>query len=421
MKTNFLKTLAAAALMLGLASRNYAADLIVEENGVSPNFATIQSAVTAATAGDRIFVKNKAGNVPYQENVTINKSISILSYDPDAVYYVFGTYTINAIANGEINIIGMYNQSGSVNSFSAGSLTAPTRVNFMGSTLVAGNFNLNHAGFVAHVAGNTLLGGSIITKTATITGNQVDGSISVTDVGGNVTGYSEDTLYIVGNRICTTAGGYAGGNISWANDDDYFLIANNWVRYNGACISVTSSKAGTGVNAIENNSTESTSGVSHGISISHNVAGIMRVVNNSLYDEYASNDGTEYAIFISGVGTGGVVNFDFNVYRNYYNGFTNISGATVSMTGNVAAGTSFNNADLTGVCTAPECINLGSPSTDYTDLDLSRNDVGVAGGSYNFNNFWPNNTGGARVYLVKTPRTVVQSSTINAKADSFDR
>ena len=74
----------------------WAADLIVEENGVLPNFATIQSAVNATQPGDRIFVKNKAGGVPYQENVTIDKPLELLAFDSNGFFVVFGTYSINA-------------------------------------------------------------------------------------------------------------------------------------------------------------------------------------------------------------------------------------------------------------------------------------------------------------------------------------
>lgn len=423
MKTKLRMYLWALVAAMTLAHSGYAADLIVEENGVLPNYATIQSAVTAANPGDRIFVKNKAGNVPYQENVTITKSLSILSYDPDGVYYVFGNYTLNPIANGEINIIGMYNQSGSVSAFAASTLTTPTRVNFHNNTLVSGSFSTNQLGWVAHVAGNHLMAGSITTRTATITGNQVEGSITVADVGGSVTGYAEDTLYIVGNRLASAAGAY-GGSINWSNDDDYFMICNNWVRVQSHGINLSAFKAGSGVNRLDNNSIEvNASGSIYGVTFSTIPANAtVSVNNNSVLDENTSSSWVQYAFNFGTVTAGSFVSLNYNVHRNFYSGgLTNASPTTVSQTGNAAGGTTFDNNNVTGVCASAECVNLGNPSTDHTDHDLSRNDVGVAGGSYNFANFWPNQTGGARVYLVKTPRTVVQSSTINAKADSYDR
>lgn len=429
MKFNFSKTLLASAMLLGFGTRAFAqVDLIVEENGVAPNYATIQAAVNAASSSqvDRIFVKNKAGNTPYQENVTISKSVTILPYDPDGVFYCFGNYTINPIAGGgEVTIIGMYNQSGSISSFAAATLTAPTRVNFLGSTLISGSINTSNLGFVTHCAGN-IINGSITTRTATITGNQVDGSIVISDVGGNVTGYTEDTLYIVGNRLIASGGGVGAGYIQWNNDDDYFMIANNNVRHSTIGISCSVYKAGTGVNKIENNSIKKNGNVpgASGIYLLGTIPAntTLKVINNSIFDENASNSYAEYAIqFSAAPATPSFVSLDYNVHRQWGNGFTNLGGATISMTANVLGGASYTHDNVSGDCTAPECINLGSPATDYTDLDLTRNNVGAAGGSYHFSNFWPNQSGGARVYLVKTPRTVVQSSTINAKADSFDR
>jgi hypothetical protein len=410
------------AMAMAYATNVFAGDLIVEENGVLPNYATVQAAVNAALSGDRIFVKNKAGNVPYNENVTITaKSLSILSYDPDGFYYVFGNYTINVTSGQEINIIGMNNASGSISAFAASTLANPTRVNVLGSTLQSGNISLDFLGYVAHIAGCDITG-NVTVRTCTFTGNQVNGALTVNSPTGAVTGYAEDTLYIVGNRFATAAGGYGNGGINWTNNQDYFFIANNHVRFTNGGININATKAGTGVNNIENNSLEkNAAGVVHGMTIGTISANTNLLIrNNSIYDENTSNFGADYAVVFGTVTAPSFVNLDYNVYRNWVGGLTNAATTTVSQTGNAASATQ-NNNDVTGVCTAAECVNLGSPSTDYTDLDLSRNDVGVTGGSYNFNNFWPNNTGGARVYLVKTPRTVVQSSTINAKADSFDR
>ncbi|MCP4123137.1 MAG: hypothetical protein GY751_15395, partial [Bacteroidetes bacterium] len=52
---------------------------------------------------------------------------------------------------------------------------------------------------------------------------------------------------------------------------------------------------------------------------------------------------------------------------------------------------------------------------------LTRNNCGTTGGSFHYDNFFPILTGGARVYLVKVPRTVIQGATINAEADGYDR
>ena len=130
---------------------------------------------------------------------------------------------------------------------------------------------------------------------------------------------------------------------------------------------------------------------------------------------------TERAITITAIGSGALLEANYNVHQGWEFGLANFAPTQAVMIGNVTAGGSFDVDDITGVSSSAEALNGGHPGSDYTDHDLTRNDAGVAGGSYRYTNFWPILTGGARVYLVKTPRTVVQSSTINAEADAHDR
>lgn len=418
----------AVAISYGFASAQ--ADLIVEENGVLPNYSTIQAAVTAANPGDRIFIKNKAGSIPYQEDVTIDKPLELLAYDSNGDFLVFGNYTINpnganfSSTNNTVTIIGMNNVSGSINATSNNSTGNTIYLNMLANQLTSGSINLSGTAYISHVAGNWLQSGSIVTREATITGNLVNGDITLNDAAGAAT---EDTLYIVGNRITTNTGAVtATGNINWNNNDHYFFIANNYVRsnYHLGLIRVTSLKTGNGTNTIVNNSCESTSSTYNpGVQITATLTPgtRLKIENNAFHDTYDSNDSsTEYCITFGTVNTGALIEVNYNV-QDGYESFTNGSGTLISFVSNQTAPSTYDVDDVTGECTAPECINAGSPSVEHTDHDLSRNDRGVAGGSYNFNNFWPILTGGARVYLVKTPRTVVQTSTIRAEADAHDR
>ena len=139
-----------AFLQVGIVN---AADLIVEENGVLPNYGTIQDAVNAASDGDRIFVKNKAGNVPYQENVTINVSCELLPFDANGQFIVLGTYTISPVIGREVTIIGMYNQNGTIQCTANSPAGTPTRLNILGNQLLAGNINLSGTNLISHVSG----------------------------------------------------------------------------------------------------------------------------------------------------------------------------------------------------------------------------------------------------------------------------
>lgn len=428
MKT-FISKIGLAVLTV-LFSFGYAsaADLIVEENGVLPNYATIQDAVNAASPGDRIFIKNKSGGIPYQENVAIDKPLELLAFDSNGSFLVFGNYTISA--NGAnfsstlntLTIIGMHNVSGSITASSNNSTGSTIYLNVLSNQLEAGSINLSGTDYVSHVAGNWLESGGITTRYSTISGNLVNGAITINAS----TVSTEDTLYVVGNRVTTDVGAMGGGYIAWNNADQYFHIANNWVRsnYTGGLYRITAQKNGAGTNMIVNNSAESSDSNSEPVV---NFTGTVpagcriKVENNAGHDLYNSSDsGTEYWIQFGSVASGALVEVNYNVYEGY-EAFTNVGGTLVSYVSNQAAPTTYEIDDVTGICAAAECVNAGSPAVEHTDHDLSRNDRGVAGGSYRYSNFFPILTGAARVYLVKTPRKVVQTSIIRAEADAHDR
>ena len=244
-----INTLAWAVFVTCLSVTSiFGADLIVEENGVLPNYGTIQDAVAAASDGDRIFVKNKAGNIPYQEDVTVNVSVEILPFDANGQFIVLGNYTISPVVGRTVTIIGMLNQNGSILCQANSPSGTPTRINVLGNELLSGNITLSGQNLISHVSGNEI-SGSITTRYATITGNKLNGSGGITlNDAPNLT--SEDTLYIVGNRLTS-------GRITWSNNEQYLHIANNLSPSNVYPIYVTQLKGGQGMNLIVNNTTRS--------------------------------------------------------------------------------------------------------------------------------------------------------------------
>ena len=409
-----MKTVKLLFLMLatGLMTMSmYAADLIVEENGVLPNYASIQDAVNAASDGDRIFIKNQAGNVPYMENVTINVSVELLPFDSDGEFIVLGSFTLNPAIGRTISIIGMNNQVGSVSMSANSPAGSSSRVNVLGCLIQNGSISITGTNIISHISGNQLNAGSITARYSTITGNLLlVGGITVNNASSLS---SQDTLYVVGNRIL------ANGRISWANSSHYFAIDNNFVRPNGALYGVyaTAVKAGSGTNTIVNNSVYAQTANSRGVWVNTNVptGATIEIHNNAMYQ--TTTTGTSYPIYVNGLSGGAFVGYFYNIIRGWDGGY--VCGGCASA-GN--ASNTVMTIDLTtGECPTAECVNQGNPSTDYTDLDLSRNDAGTKGGSFNFSNFFPILTGGARVYLVRTPRTVLQTSTIKAEAEAYDR
>src|SRR5690606_2933751 len=89
-----------------------AVDRIVEEFGVPPAFPNIASAITAAEDGDRIIIKNRAGDIPWIEAITVNKNLEFLSFQDNGFFIVQGNWTITTATDRVVRIIGMRNTSG---------------------------------------------------------------------------------------------------------------------------------------------------------------------------------------------------------------------------------------------------------------------------------------------------------------------
>ena len=403
-----------------------AADLIVEEFGTLPNYSTISAAVTAAMPGDRIFVKNKSGDIPYNENVVIDKPIELLSYTPEDQFLVQGTYTISA--NGAnfsptqnyVRIIGMKNNTGSINATSNNSTGNTIDLEIHSSELTDGSILFTGTNYAASLSGNLLSDGNIFTRFATIVGNEIHGSITINDA---PTTSGSDPVYIVGNRIFNNTGQ---GFLVWNNDEHAFHIANNWffAEEPDGAIQINLLKSNGEANQIINNTTENTVPTLHAaINISVLIpSGTSLSIQNNVFRDgsTAETPNNEFAIRTNGANAGTSIEISYNVTRDWADGLTNLTPSDATIVGNTTSAT-IDPDNTTGACADAACIDTGHPGNHHADHDLTRNNPGVEGGSYNFNNFWPILTGGARVHLVKTPRTVVQGSPINAEADAHDR
>lgn len=421
-----------ASLMIVLTVN--AADLIVEEGGVAPNYATIQAAVDAANPGDRIFIKNRSLDIPYLETVTITKPIGLYPLDPADPWLLTGGIVIapdpaQYDSLNELTIQGANIISGSIVSTTASNaLIAIARLNIVSNELDDGSIDIDDQNLETHASGNRLNSGGLTIGYGVVSANQVTGSITIADINQG----TSDTTWVVGNRIINPGGGGYPGQLFWDNDDNYIYVANNHIRYNGQssrCLYIQDHRdGGPGGHTIINNTFQTGSSYTDGINIIQTItAGTQFTIsNNAFYDTSVGEFGSagEFVLDLASISNSAVVLITYNVYQNYDGGFTDIGlpALGVYTEGNVesVSGT-FNPDDETGECLDADCIDKGSMDNRYTDLDLSRNDVGTAGGSFNFNNFWPILTGGARVYLVKSPRSVIEGTTIDVEVDGYDR
>ena len=403
-----------AAVLLALPV--LATDRIVEEFGVSPTYPNINAAVTAAVDGDRIIVKNRAGEIPWIESITINKSLQFLSYTNDGYFVVQGTYTVAAADGREILINGMRNTAGGILGTGT-SATRGTRVRVVDSYFVNGSLNLNGNSFDTDVVGCTFLNGSVSLNFGSVVGNDIDASLVNDDgisLNSTVTTFALDTCAIVGNKV-TSASSYDG--ILASAIGQVFHIRNNYVEHAWMGIMVQEGNTSGVANLIWNNTITAYGGSSttYAIDIANTNSGsVWEVMNNVITRTWNGN--------CRGVnndsGNLGQINVYFNHVSTGFNvpistGFTFVGSNTTDQLITLNADGSF--------LADGAAVDGGNPAAPFYDLDLTAGDAGAYGGSYTLTNFHPLHVGAARTYLTGHPFNVRQGSTLRVRATAFDR
>lgn len=401
-----------------MAYASKATDLIVEEFGSAPTYSSIAAAVAAAVDGDRIIIKNRAGAIPWVEDISITKSLDFLPYTNDSVFVVQGTYTITGTNNKTINIIGMYNANGDL-TVSGVPTSGRSTLRVLGSQFVAGSIivDLNNYDFTLY--GSKLNAGRVTYRHGNIMGND----ISYTGTGAALTVNSEttlttDTSFIYGNRINSVyTSSSACYGIQWNSNSMFMDIRNNFIFNNYRAIEVGNMRASSAaINKIYNNTvsiTTATYGTVYAIYVSTPSSAISEIMNNLVDKNTTSTSWNYYGIYSTS--SGGQTNCYFNYVDNSFT--TTIGGTfTVSQNNTLGAATvnSTSGASSSGV-------DLGNPANLFYDLDLTRNDIGCYGGSFTQNNYFPQFTGSARVFLTSYPYNIRSGNTLSIKATSFDR
>ena len=412
----------------------FAADLCVNEAGTGGCYSSITAAIAAANDGDRILIQPKAGNAPYVETININKSIQLLSNQEGIMWIMQGDISISPAIGRKISILHMRNVSGNISSAANSPVGARCEVNIMGGQIDNGKILFNHDYFNVNIVSNTI-NGAVSIRYGNIIGNDMTAADNNDLFYNPVTTYSfiylgtdavstNDTLYIVGNKmrcnavsVCNVL--YSG--ITLNSTSQYFYLSNNLWLLPNAGSSCSAGITGVYINNVKNSS-----------------IGQNNIINNTFY---STNSSYFYGIFITNHPANGTTNLLNNLILNTNTGtwinpvYVNSNSGVISASYNysddpfynlVNNGTNNLNSNSTINTTTGQFnagsdgINGGFPDLTYYDLDLTVNDVGAYGGSFSLSNFHPI-TGAARVYFVKAPRTVLQSGTLNIKAESFDR
>lgn len=396
----------------------FATDLVVEEFGTSPAYASIASAVAASVDGDRILIRNRAGNIPWIENITINKSLELLSYDNDTFFVVQGNYYITAAASRKVSIIGMKNLSGGILSGTTTGVNKITTVNVFDCYIAYGSVYLNAVDFNTTVAGSTIANGTVYITSGSIVGNSItNGGSSTAEVVTvyNTSGFQSDTVFIIGNKIKGTNIGTA--SVYCNSNASILHIKNNYIvhQYQGIYLLTCANTAI--ANYIYNNTVfeEVYNFSNYGIYFGTIPSNAIVEVMNNVVD--ANSSGTKYGIY------GSNINGQANAYYNHIdNSFNTTVGGGFTFAGNNTTNVAVNFNTTTGVLTPGDAsINGGNPANPFYDLDLTAGDAGAYGGSLSLTNFFPLHNGAARIYSVTFPFNIRSGNTLNVKANAYDR
>jgi hypothetical protein len=411
-----LRLLPLAALLVGTST--FATDRVVEEFGILPTYPNITAAVNAAVDGDRIVVKNRAGDIPWIENITISKSLQFVSFANNSLFVVQGTYTIQAAPGRQVAIIGMRNTGGSI-AGSGSSTLRSTRVRIVDCELVVGSASFDNDAFDVDVVSTNLQSGNVainygnvigcdITSTATY-GNAVD----ITPAAGTFQG---DTCWVVGNKITGPGTSFYDG-IFVNSIMQVYHIRNNFVRHGYVGIRFYGGNTASVQNTIWNNTVVAYAGQfsNYGILPANTSSGaIWEIMNNVVT---FTGGGDQRGIFKDSGNQAQI-----NVYFNHIvpGMSTAVSPDFTFVSNNTSNQPLTLNADGS-LLNAPGAVNGANPSPVFSDIDLSAGDAGAYGGSYTLANYFPLHTGAARVAHVVYPFNVRQGSTLRVKATSFDR
>lgn len=394
-------------LALSILTLAHATDLVVQDNGPTGTYSSIQAAVTAAVDGDRIIINNKLSGLPWVEDITIDKSLTFLCAVDNQRFLVQGDYTIAPAPGREVSIIGMENSDGQIKSQSSGT-TSRTIVNVFWCKLnssSSGSIIFNSDYFDVNVA-SCELRESVSIRYGSVIGNYFPNRKSI-GVGEDILP-SNDTVFVVGNKNC--------GKISAYTSSHYVYISNNFIYQNASsngAIGISKLKSGSSDNILKNNAlyiayapyAPSVDVIAIDISAP---TGILNIYNNLIVgtsdlDEVFDITGATFSNLI--------------IYYNYTNRSFGIS--PLSGTNYYSSTIGLNSS--TGASTSSLTTNGGNPGIIDYDLDLTRNDAGCYGGSYTLDNFHPIDGTSSRVYFLKMPVEIITGQPNGVTGFSFDR
>lgn len=379
-----MKTIFLSVIILIVTFTLKATDRIVQQNGPTGTYSSIGLAVAAAVDGDRIVINNRTDLLPWQEDITVNKSLTFISAIDNQKFLVNGKYLVEKNSNREVIINGMENTGYGIEYSGTGSPTSRTKVTIANS-LISGTINFDAYDYDINLFSNIVLG-TVKYKFGNIIGNEIRYIFLNYDVSTN------DTLYIIGNIIKNTSLN-SGPAFTNQNNTQVLYISNNYfLNYSSSYATLNFNwqpKAGS------------------------------KIINCSVMNNYSTgpslynfNQLVINSVFVNNFS--GTQNFTLW----YYNASTTSLPSSQNNYTNAGVVLDYNS----GVNNFTQGTDSGNPSNEFLDLDLTRNDMGCYGGSYSFANFHPiDNNKSSRMIFFKVPRVVNQGNTFNVEGVGFDK
>jgi hypothetical protein len=418
MKTRNVLTLLS---LIFCAGHLFATDRVVQQAGPVGTYASIGAAITAAVDGDNIIINNRTDGLPWLENLSITKSLTFVSAVDNIQWWMEGTINIAMAEGRTVTVVGLRNTSSGGNITKSGTVPVNrTAVNILNSD-IAGDITMGSG--INFYLGSSKAGAIVFTF-----GKLIGNDLQMVNCNPDPV-VTEDVNMVIGNRI-----GYwtnpSNSAYNHTNNTQYLFFSNNYVRgVTSQGSQITALKNGSTINRVVNCVFTGSHATSYGpavsaLYISLSSATQLSIENSSFGGLYSST----YGAGSSGISIVSGSSYVTCTYNMYYNPSQLTGGTALSTSlGNFAvsasvAGSANINANG-GFISGLSHVDAGNPSNSALDLDLSRNDIGVYGGSYSMANFLPlmNNVESSRVNYMNTPRIVNQGGTVNVQVIGYDK
>jgi hypothetical protein len=440
------KLLLSLAIAFGAINSGSAADLYVNNSGQSGTYTSINLALAAASSGDRIFVSPLNF---YAEDLTITKSITIASTNSDSKIALSGNIALQPIPNMNVTLIGIEcNSLGLSSVASSSTIQNPATINILSCSIASNVTFINSSGLRTYIHDSKITG-FLYLKHLELTKSVITGKLLI-DAEANQS--ATDSVKLIASYI---------GTFDYCSKDFFLFMANCYVYSSSYLRQIPSSQL-SGRNTITNTIFKSSVYVMYyptgtldwtGLTISNS-----RVMLDDAYASPSAYSGSSYSDLAGRYISSGYYNSSSypyyyqnsgtvnaskspNVlysYTNHISNFTPQELLTGISYGDLAGDFHYNKITSTlyasypssggiddpswiTIFDIPALVDAGSPSSNYTDLDLTRNDIGILGGSHSWLNYWYNDsttTGKAVIRWVDLPSEIWPGQTINLKAEA---